>query len=214
MNGEINIVNEKAKKEKFLNFIIKYKNLFYILGSVIFILLIVFFLFKEIQNKKNIKISNNYNLVLLNYKIDNKKEFLNELRNIINSKNKTYSPLALFFIIDNNILENINEINKLFDIILNNKKLDQEIINLLIYKKALLNSDTNSEIEIINMIQPILNSKSIWKPHSLLLLGDYFLSKNEKLKAKEYYNKILLEKNIDPNLSREAQSRIRSMGSE
>ena len=85
---------------------------------------------------------------------------------------------------------------------------------MLIYKKALLNSDTNSEIEIINMIQPILNSKSIWKPHSLLLLGDYFLSKNEKLKAKEYYNKILLEKNIDPNLSREAQSRIRSMGSE
>ena len=214
MNGEINIVNEKAQKEKFFNLILKYKNLFYILGSVIFILLIVFFLFKEIQNKKNIKISNNYNLVLLNYKIDNKKEFLNELRNIINSKNKTYSPLALFFIIDNNILENINEINKLFDIILNNKKLDQEIINLLIYKKALLNSDTNSEIEIINMIQPILNSKSIWKPHSLLLLGDYFLSKNEKLKAKEYYNKILLEKNIDPNLSREAQSRIRSMGSE
>ena len=214
MNGEINIVNEKAQKEKFFNLILKYKNLFYILGSVIFILLIVFFLFKEIQNKKNIKISNNYNLVLLNYKIDNKKEFLNELRNIINSKNKTYSPLALFFIIDNNILENINEINKLFDIILNNKKLEKEIINLLIYKKALLNSDTNSEIEIINMIQPILNSKSIWKPHSLLLLGDYFLSKNEKLKAKEYYNKILLEKNIDPNLSREAQSRIRSMGSE
>ena len=105
-------------------------------------------------------------------------------------------------------------INKLFDIILNNKKLDQKIINLLIYKKALLNSDTNSEIEIINMIQPILNSKSIWKPHSLLLLGDYFLSKNEKKKAKKYNNKILLEKNIDPNLSREAQSRIRSMGSE
>ena len=35
-------------------------------------------------------------------------------------------------------------------------------------------------LELIEILKPIINSDSIWKSHSLLLLGDYFLSKDEK----------------------------------
>ena len=42
----------------------------------------------------------------------------NEMIDIVNKKDKTYSPLALYFLIDNNIISSDKEINELFDIIL------------------------------------------------------------------------------------------------
>ena len=79
--------------------------------------------------------------------------------------------------IDNNIIESNQEVNLLFDQIIKNASLDKEMKNLLIYKKALFNSEFKLENELIEILKPIINSDSIWKSHSLLLLGDYFLSK-------------------------------------
>ena len=60
---------------------------------------------------------------------------------IIYKKDKTYSPLALYFMIDNNLISSAT-INKHFDIIINELRLDENLINLNIYKKALFNGDT------------------------------------------------------------------------
>ena len=69
------------------------------------------------------------------------------MKNIINIKDPTYSPLALYFLLDNNLLNNKNEINKYFDILINETNLNEEIKNLIIYKKGLYNSDSANEEE-------------------------------------------------------------------
>ena len=112
--------------------------------------------------------------------------------------------------IDNNIIESNQEVNLLFDQIIKNASLDKEMKNLLIYKKALFNSEFKLENELIEILKPIINSDSIWKSHSLLLLGDYFLSKDEKQKAKDFYIQILSDEKTNQNIAFQAQSRLRS----
>jgi len=103
----------------------------------------------------------------------------------------TYSPLALYFLIDNNLVNGLEEINVLFDELINKTNLEKEIKNLNIYKKALFNSSFVSENELLQILNPIINSESIWKSHSLYLVAEYFYTKGEKQKAKEFFNKIL-----------------------
>ena len=127
---------------------------------------------------------------------------------VIYENDTTYSPLALYFMIDNEILSENNEINKLFDQVINKTKLDKEIKNLIIYKKALFNSDFTSENELLNILSPVINSESIWKSHALYLLAEYFYSKNQKEKAKEFFTKIVDMKGSNQNIKVESQKRL------
>ena len=127
---------------------------------------------------------------------------------VIYENDTTYSPLALYFLIDNEILSENNEINKLFDQVINKTKLDKEIKNLIIYKKALFNSDFVSENELLNILNPIINSESIWKSHALYLAAEYFYSKNQKEKSKEFFNKIVGMNNSNQNIKVESQKRL------
>ena len=52
---------------------------------------------------------------------------MNGWLSIIKEKNPTYSPLALYFIIDNEIKSSNEEINEFFDIIINDVNLDKEM---------------------------------------------------------------------------------------
>ena len=53
----------------------------------------------------------------------------------------------------------------------------------------------DNEIELISLLNPIINSESIWKKEAITLLGDYFLSKNEEVKANSYYKLLKIKKN-------------------
>ena len=130
------------------------------------------------------------------------------MKEIIKDKDVTYSPLALYFIIDNNIFESENELNELFDEILKISKLDKEIRNLVIYKKGLFNSNFENENNLVKILSPIINSNSIWKSHSLFLMGEYFLDRDEKIKAKEFFEKILILENSNPDIKLETQKII------
>jgi hypothetical protein len=130
------------------------------------------------------------------------------MKEIIENKNSTYSPLALYYLIDENLIKDKNEINYLFDVLINKTSLDYEIKNLIIYKKALFNADTTNENELLNILNPIINSKSIWKSHGLYLLAEYFYSKNEKQKSKEFFNQILNTKNANTDIIKETQKRL------
>ena len=90
-------------------------------------------------------------------------------------KDKTYSLLALYFLIDNNLIDNKNKVNDLFDILIDETNLELEIKNLLHYKKALYNSDFIKENELLKILNPIINSESIWKSHALYLMAEFFL---------------------------------------
>ena len=58
------------------------------------------------------------------------------------------------------------------------------------------------------MLSPIINSESIWKSHGLYLLAEYFYSKNEKQKAKEFFNQILILSDSNSDIKIESQKRI------
>ncbi|MDC3155931.1 hypothetical protein OA519_03050 [Candidatus Pelagibacter sp.] len=158
------------------------------------------------QHKENI--SNRYNSAIIEHKNGNDSKIISEMKEIIDDKNGTYSPLALYYLIDENLIKDKNEINYLFDVLINKTSLDYEIKNLIIYKKALYNADTTNENELLNILNPIINSKSIWKSHGLYLLAEYFYSKNEKQKSKEFFNQILNTKNANTDIIKETQKRL------
>ena len=116
--------------------------------------------------------------------------------------------MSLYFIIDNQLISDELIINNLFDIIIEDVYLKKEIKNLIIYKKALYNADNSTEYEILETLKPIINTNSVWKSHALYLIGEYFYSKNEKQKAKEFFIQIISLKNANQEIKTESQKRL------
>ena len=208
MDEDIEIINTNARNQKIKNFFVNNKKKIIIFASVLILIAIFYFLFLEIKERNKIKLAEKYNKIKIEHTINNKDDTKNKLIEVIYENDTTYSPLALYFMIDNEILSENNEINKLFDQVINKTKLDKEIKNLIIYKKALFNSDFTSENELLNILNPIINSESIWKSHALYLLAEYFYSKNQKEKAKEFFTKIVDMKGSNQNIKVESQKRL------
>ena len=208
MDEELSIIDTNTRNEKIKNFFVSNRKIIIISISLIILIIIAFFGFGEFKSKQKIKISNLYNSIIVDHEDVNKDKTLKSLIDIINKKDNTYSPLALYFILDNKLSNDKNQINELFDIIINEVSLEKEIKNLIIYKKALYNADSISENELLNTLNPLINSESIWKSHALYLVAEYFYSKNEKQKSKEFYNQILLTENANQDLVKEAQKRL------
>jgi hypothetical protein len=140
---------------------------------------------------------------------DNTKELtIQNLVEIINEQDPTYSPLSLYFIIDNKLISNQSEINSYFDILIEKTSLDKEIKNLVIYKKALFNSDQAQESDLLNILNPLINSESVWKSHALYLMAEYFYSKDQKQKSKEFFNQIANLEDANPDIKLQAQKRL------
>ena len=208
MDEEINIIDSNARNEKIKNFFINNKKILISFFVLIFITIIVYFTFNSYKNKKKIEISDLYNSTIIEYSEINKQETINSLINLINKKDPTYSPLSLYFIIDYELITEQKKINKLFDIIIDEVSLEKEIKNLIIYKKALYNADKIDENEILKILNPLINSKSVWKGHALYLIAEFFYSKNEKQKSKEFFNQILVLENANQDLKIKAQKRL------
>ena len=164
--------------------------------------------FEKSKERTKIKLANQYNLALIDLNPDNKQKTIDEMVNVVKSNDATYSPLALYHLLDNNLLENNEEINILFNELIEKTKLDNEIKNLIIYKKALFNSDFVSENELLKILNPVINSESIWKSHCIIFVSRIFLFKNEKQKAKEFFNQIIVLPNANSTIKTESQKRL------
>jgi len=208
MDEEVAIIDSNTRNEKIKNFFVNNKKSVIIGFSVILIVIIGYLSIKEIKKQNKIKLANQFNITTINFKTEDRQKTIDQLVNLVNENDTTYSPLALYFLIDNNLIDNKDEINNLFDELINETNIDQEIKNLVIYKKALFNSDLSSENEILKMLNPIINSESIWKSHSLYLVAEYYYSKNQKQKAKEFFNQILLVPNVNNDIKLESQKRL------
>ena len=208
MDEDIAIINTKTRQEKIKNFFVNNKKKLIILISLTILMIFGYIIYQEFNKNKKIRIANKYNSATINYISGDKTNIKIELIDIINEKDKTYSTLALYFLVDNNIISNNEKINELFDIIINDISLEKEIKNLVIYKKALFNSDFESENTLIKMLNPVINSDSIWKSHAFYLMAEYFYFKNEKQKAKEFFDQIIILENANPNIKLEAQKRL------
>ena len=208
MDEEITIIDTNARNERIKNFFIDNKKKLIIIISIILVIIIGYLSFENSKEKNRIKLANQYNLALIDLNPENKQKTIDEMVNVVKSNDVTYSPLALYHLLDNNLLENNDEINILFNELIENTKLDNEIKNLIIYKKALFNSDFVSENELLKILNPVINSESIWKSHALYLLAEFFYSKDEKQKAKEFFNQIIILPNANGTIKTESQKRL------
>ena len=208
MDEDISTINSDVRNEKIKNFFLYNRKKIIILLVVIVFGFIIFFVYGELKKNTKLKISNLYNTTLIKYSEDTKKETTDILVNIINKKDKTYSPLSLYFIIDNRLILDVTKINNLFDILIEDTPLDDEIKNLIIYKKALYNADDINESDLLKILKPLINNPSVWSSHALYLLAEYFYSKNEKEKSKEFFKKIVNLDSANPDLVIKAQKRI------
>ena len=208
MDEETSIIDNNTRNEKIRNFFATYKKSLSIFIIIIINILIGYFAYTEYRENQTVKISDQYNSILSDYSDDNREKTRNLLVELIYKNDPTYSPLSLNFIIDNKLISDRSEINDLFDNIINKISLDREIKNLIIYKKALYNADNSQENELLGILKPILNSDSIWKSQALYLMAEYFFSKNEKQKSKEFFNQIIFLENVNQDLKIEAQKRL------
>ncbi len=201
--AEINNRNQRVK-----DFFIKRKKQIITIFTIIILIVFGYFIYQDFQKKNKIKIADEYSEVTLDYFSGNKKNTKEKLINIIKKKDKTYSPLSLYFLIDQDIVIEKNKINELFDVIINDTNLEKEIKNLVIYKKALFNSEFETENNLIKILNPIISSESIWKSHALYLMAEYFYFKNEKQKSKEFFQKIISLEKSDPSIKKESEKRL------
>ena len=208
MDEEISVIDTRSRNEKIKNFIINNKKKIAICLTVVVISILGYFIYQQYADKNKVKLADKYNSTTTDFFSGNKLNVENELVNIINTKDTTYSPLALYFLIDNNLLQDKNKINSLFDILINKTALEFEIRNLIIYKKALYNADVVNENELLDILDPLFKSESVWRSHALYLVGEYFYSKNDKLKSKEFFNEILIIKNANQDILKEAEKRL------
>jgi predicted negative regulator of RcsB-dependent stress response len=208
MDEEISIIDEKTRNERIKNFFVNNKKKIIISLIIIILIFLSFFGLKEFKEIKKKQISEYYNSVIVDYSNGNLDSVLEKLKEIVGERDPTYSPLSLYFIIDNELSKNREEINELFDILINKTSLEDEIKNLIIYKKALFNADIITENDLLEILKPLINSKSVWNSHALYLIAEYYFFKEEKEKSKEFFNKILLIENANQEIIKEAQKRL------
>ena len=198
-------VTKKSKLKKF------YEVNKILIFSVILILIIAIAsvsFYSETKEKKKILLSDNYLAAKVYLENGDRNKVKNILKTIIFANDSTYSTLSLFLILNENLIVDQGELSNLFDHVLENNKFEKEIKNLIIFKKALFQSNFVSELELLDAVKPLINTETVWKPHALLLLGDYFASKKEYLKAKEFYVQILSLKNLHNELYNHARSQL------
>ena len=209
MEEEIQIINENATKEKFKNFFVKNSKYLIFSISAIIILILAYFVYLEINSRNQSKLAEEYNYIVNNFNnLQNSEQSTERLIRIVEKKNSTYSPLSLYFILDNELVTEKNEINKYFDMVINIGSLEKEIKNLNIYKKAIYNSNFVDEAELVEILRPVTNSDSIWKSHSLFLLAEFFYYKENKAESKKLLNEIINYENSNSEIKLEAQKKL------
>ena len=208
MSEDIEIINQNTRIEIIKKFFSNnYKKL---IGSLLLILLVLFsyFGFQEYKKKLKLEIADIYNQITLKeITIENTND-IEQLIKIIKEKDPIYSALSLYFIIENDLVNDQKKINNFFDLVINSQK-EKEIENLIIYKKAMYNADIISENELLDILNPILKSESVWKSHALLLMADYFEHNNNLIKSKDFLEEIVNSKLVNNEVRIEAERRLK-----
>ena len=190
--------SQPTEKKNFFN-IIK-SNLKFIIGGL-FLLLVVIFVFSWLKFNADIKkttLSENYieAKILLSEKKLNKA--LDVLKKIIEQEDSTYSTLSLYLIIDQELEKDDKKVLNYFDKVLSINDLKNEDLDLVKFKKAIFISSYGNERELLDLLNPIINSDSVWRSQSIKFLADFYFSKKEYKKADQYYSTLLTLEN--PNI--------------
>ena len=208
MSEDIEIINQNTRIEKIKSFFLNnYKKL---IGLIVLVLLVIFsyFGYQEYKKKLKLGIAEIYNKITLKEITPENTNDIEELVRIINKKDQIYSALSLYFIIENNLVSDEKEINNYFDLVIESQE-EKEIKNLIIYKKAMYNADIISENDLLDILNPILKSKSVWKSHALLLMADYFEHNNNMIKSRNFLEEIVNSEIVNNDIRVEAERRLK-----
>jgi len=208
MDEDLTIINTNNRNQKIKDFFNNNKKLLISVLGILLLIIIGFYSYQIYKEGHREWLSNKYNNAIIKHKNGDNSIIVPELKTVIEDKDGTYSPLALYYLIDNNLIDNRDEINDLFDILIEKTSLETEIKNLIIYKKGLYNADNLNESQLLEILNPLINSKSVWKSHALYLLAEYFYFKDEKQKSKEFFNQILNTENANLDIVKETQKRL------
>ena len=148
--------------EKIVNFVQKNKNIILINFILIISVLVGISYFNYYQNSKNEKISEKFVQAGIYLSLNKQEESKKIYKQVISSKNKFYSILALNNIIENDLEENSEEILKYFQIV-EDINVNKEQKNLIKLKKALYLIKISKEEDGKKMLQDIIKENSIWK---------------------------------------------------
>ena len=203
-----------SKGNKINNFYKKNKNYIFISIAVFIAIIgsIIFYL--ESKNEKKVLLASNFIEAKIFIKNNEKNKAKNILKTIVYADDSTYSALSLFIILNEKLIDNKKNLSNMFDHVLKNNKFDKEIKNLIIFKKSLFESDFIKKEELLKNLNPLIIEDSLWKPHALFLLGDYFFVKKDLNEAKKYYSQILSLKNLDTNLYEQATMQLAYIANE
>ncbi len=165
--------------------------------------------FKYKENLKKNDLSEKYieAKILLSQKNNNDALLL--LNKIIEEGDGTYSTLSLYLIIDQEMEKDEKKILSYFDKILSIGNLKKDDLDLLKLKKAIFISDNAKENELLDLLNPIINSKSAWKVQATIFIGDYYYSKKQFNKAEQYYSSLLSLEDTNVN-KKEIQNKIKN----
>ena len=203
-------MTDEFPEKKFLSFIKSNSKIFTYTISIFFIILAISLWLSYDTKKQNKIISEDFIKAKIFLEKDSKDKATLILKNIIKKKDTIYSSLSLFLLIDQNLVEDKQLIIEYFDNIISDGDYSEEDINLLKLKKAIYISDIEYEQEMLKLLNPIINSDSVWKNQSLKFLGDFYYSISQLEKARQYYS-TLLKEDIN-NISRtEINRRIKSI---
>jgi len=197
-----------TKKNKIRKFYESNRIFIFSFAFVLLIFLLSFSFYLVNKENKKILLSEKYIEAKIYLDRGNKINATNILKKVILANDPTYSPLCFFLILNQKLITDYKELSYLFDHLMSNNKFDREIDNLLIYKKALFDSNFIEESVLLKEIKPLLNEETVWRPHALLLLGDFFVFKKEYLKAKEFYLQTLSISNLQKNLYDHATTQL------
>tara|TARA_A100001037_G_scaffold305771_1_gene347338 strand:- start:349 stop:990 length:642 start_codon:yes stop_codon:yes gene_type:complete len=207
MDEDISIINQNTRNEYIKNFFKKnFKKLLFII-SIFLLILLSFFIYESLKKNKRFTLAKKYNDIIINNKNYTSPYIIENLKFIIDKKDKVYSPLALYYLLDNNYINSQNDINLLFDKIISIKQSDEKK-HLIIFKKALFNLDNFTENQMLETLSPVINSDSVWKAHGLLLMAEFYLDKKEFIKSKEFFTKVSEIENLNQSIKQDVQKKL------
>ena len=202
-------IKESVQKENLINFFKNHKNKFILFFALLILLGGSYFFFNKYNESKNEKVAANYfygSILLENKKKDDAKKVF---KNIILEHKSPYAILSLYQIIK--LESDLKKIENFFDIVIKRYEGQEELRDLLIYKKNLLLSESIDENQLLISMNQIINNKGMWKSHALLFLGDYYFAKEQFNKSKEFYQRILDEDSQNSIIKIEAESRLKKL---
>ncbi len=206
-------MNEELSEKNIYNFLKSNSKFFIYTGITLVIIIAASFWFLDKSNKQKIKISEDFIEAKILLSKNNETGSKRILEKIIEKNNSIYGSLSLFLLIDEGLVEDKQVILNYFDKIISNDIYSEEDKNLLRLKKAIYIADIDKEQDMIQLLNPIINSESVWKIQALKFLGDLYYSKDQFEKANQYYS-ILLKEDASESLKSDINRKISSIKNE